>query len=211
MFSVGVSQYTFHKALCAKRTFDWTRVNIMLVDEKLNTPKDHPSTCASQLLVYFKEANTPYKNAYFINSEAEDPEAECERFARIVNEHEPDLAFIGIGINGHIALNEPDEGKFDDLVDCKVVKISDRTKQTSVDAGYFKSIDEYPTDYGITLTLPRISKLKRKFTIMPYPEKADAAYEAFCGEIRESLPATYARMFDWVVFMDKDSSSRIPE
>lgn len=210
MFSVGISQHTFHKALCAKRSFDWTRINLMLLDEKTETPQADRASCADRLLIYFRESGTPYNNCYFFDGGTNDPEAECERFAQVLREHEPDLAFIGIGINGHVAMNEPGEGKFDDLKDCKVVRIADRTKQSSVEAGYYARIEDMPK-YGMTMTLPCLARIKRKFTIMPYPEKAYVAREVFCGEIRESLPATYVRMHDWTIFMDTDSAADITE
>ena len=208
MFSVGISQDTFHKALCAKRSFDWNRVNLMLLDEKVGNRQEDFRSAPSRLIKYFRSAGTPFKNGYFFDGSNPDPQEECRRFSRVLNEHEPDLAFIGIGINGHVALNEPGEGKFDDLADCKIVRISDRTKQSNVASGDYQSKDEVPA-YGLTITLPRLARMKRKFTIMPYPEKADSAYEVFRGEIRESLPATYVRMHDWTIFLDRDSAARI--
>ena len=182
----------------------------MLLDEKTETPQADRASCADRLLIYFRESGTPYNNCYFFDGGTNDPEAECERFAQVLREHEPDLAFIGIGINGHVAMNEPGEGKFDDLKDCKVVRIADRTKQSSVEAGYYARIEDMPK-YGMTMTLPCLARIKRKFTIMPYPEKAYVAREVFCGEIRESLPATYVRMHDWTIFMDTDSAADITE
>ena len=170
MFSVGISQDTFHKALCAKRSFDWNRVNLMLLDEKVGNRQEDFRSAPSRLIKYFRSAGTPFKNGYFFDGSNPDPQEECRRFSRVLNEHEPDLAFV--------------------------------------ESGDYQSKDEVPA-YGLTITLPRLARMKRKFTIMPYPEKADSAYEVFRGEIRESLPATYVRMHDWTIFLDRDSAARI--
>ncbi len=205
LLSAGISQKTFHNALVKKRSFDWTKINLMEIDEEIGLPEGHQVLCATGLKKYFQAAGTTYKNFFAFKSDAEDMDAECQRFEKILEDYPPDLAFMGIGINGHIALNEPGQGKFDDPVSCKVVAISEKTKQQDIDLGYYKTADECPK-YGYTITLPALMKMKRRFTIIPYPEKANAVYETFFGEIREAVPCTCARMQDWTLFMDRDSS-----
>lgn len=205
LLSAGISQHTFHTALAKKKSFDWGRVNLMEIDEEIGLPEGHKVLCATGIKKYFHEAGVNYKEFFAFKSDAEDTDAECRRFEQVLKEHEPDLAFIGIGINGHVALNEPGQGTFDDDRACRVVAISERTKQQDIDAGNYKTADECPK-YGYTITLPALMRMKRRFTIIPYPEKANSVYEVFFGEIREAVPCTCARMQEWTLFMDTDSS-----
>lgn len=205
LLSAGISQHTFHTALAKKKSFDWGRINLMEIDEEIGLPEGHKVLCATGIKKYFQEAGANYREFFAFKSDAPDRDAECERFAKVLEEHEPDLAFIGVGINGHVALNEPGQGKFDDQKACKVVAISEKTKQQNIDSGHYKTTDECPK-YGYTITLPALMKMKRRFTIIPYPEKANSVYEVFFGEIREAVPCTCVRMQDWTLFMDADSS-----
>lgn len=114
LLSAGISQHTFHTALAKKKSFDWGRVNLMEIDEEIGLPEGHKVLCATGIKKYFHEAGANYKEFFAFKSDAEDTDAECRRFEQVLKEHEPDLAFIGIGINGHVALNEPGQGTFDD-------------------------------------------------------------------------------------------------
>lgn len=110
----------------------------MEIDEEIGLPEGHKVLCATGIKKYFQEAGANYREFFAFKSDAPDRDAECERFAKVLEEHEPDLAFIGVGINGHVALNEPGQGKFDDQKACKVVAISEKQSSRTSTADTIK-------------------------------------------------------------------------
>lgn len=69
---------------------------------------DHPGTCESYLRNYFVgPLQIPEDRYIAFQSDPENPEAECERIQQILDQKGPiDICILGIGMNGHIALNE---------------------------------------------------------------------------------------------------------
>ena len=47
------------------------------------------------------------RTVHFLDGEADDAQAECDRLNRIISQHQVDVAFVGIGENGHLAFNDP--------------------------------------------------------------------------------------------------------
>jgi galactosamine-6-phosphate isomerase len=85
------------------------RLRVIQVDEWGGLPASDPATCARDLRkrLLGPAGITPDRYQGF-RSDAPDREAECGRVARWLQEHGPiDLCLLGVGINGHVALNEP--------------------------------------------------------------------------------------------------------
>ena len=58
----------------------------------------------------FSKVNIKPENTFIPNGETTDPEAECENYENLIEEKGGiDLQILGIGKNGHIGFNEPDE------------------------------------------------------------------------------------------------------
>jgi glucosamine-6-phosphate deaminase len=128
----------------------------------------------------------------------------------LLRKFKPEIALMGFGDNGHIALNEPGCGFFDDPQTVKVVRIDMKTKLQSFNNGTRKSLEG--PDYGITMTLPALMKPKYKFCIVPFKTKAQAAYKAIFGDISEDCPASFIRNHEnVVVFFDSESAALFPE
>ena len=66
-----------------------------------------------------------------------------------------DIVCLGIGVNGHIAFNDPLVADFNDPVSVKVVALDQICRQQQVDDKCFTSIDDVPS-HAITLTVPRL-------------------------------------------------------
>ena len=105
---------------------------------------DHPGTCESYLRNYFVgPLQIPEDRYIAFQSDPENPEAECERIQQILAQKGPiDICILGIGMNGHIALNEPAPSLH---TNCHVAHLSQKSLQHPMIAG-----DTEKPGYGLT-------------------------------------------------------------
>ncbi|KAJ2399155.1 Glucosamine-6-phosphate isomerase (Glucosamine-6-phosphate deaminase) (GNPDA) (GlcN6P deaminase), partial [Coemansia sp. RSA 2530] len=79
------------------------------MDEYVGLPRDHPESYHSFMWSHlFKHIDIPPGNVNILNGNADDLQAECERYeAKIHSYGGIELFMGGIGPDGHIAFNEP--------------------------------------------------------------------------------------------------------
>lgn len=138
-----------------------------------------------------------------------EPEAEAARYAALLDEAPVDIVCAGIGVNGHLAFNDPPVADFDDPLDVKVVEMDPPCRQQQVDDGGFPSLDAVP-ERAVTLTIPRLMRADRVFCMVPGRAKAPAARACLTGPITTEWPASILRRHpDAVLFLDRDSAADV--
>ena len=103
--ATGASQFEFLEALVVEE-IDWSKVVFFHLDEYVGLPESHPASFRR----YLKERIVSRVNPrafYLINGEADDVHAECRRVGQLITQQTIDVAFVGIGENGHLAFNDP--------------------------------------------------------------------------------------------------------
>jgi galactosamine-6-phosphate isomerase len=85
------------------------RVRLLKLDEWVGLPMDDPSTCEAYLREHLLDPlGIPSERYVGFRGDAIAPEAECEHIAGVLAEQGPiDLCILGLGVNGHLGLNEP--------------------------------------------------------------------------------------------------------
>ena len=104
--ATGNSQIEFLKHLTATPGIAWERTTLFHLDEYIGIPSSHPASFRR----YLKERLTsrvPVGSVHFIQGDAADLSAELARLNAAIAATAIDVAFIGIGENGHIAFNDP--------------------------------------------------------------------------------------------------------
>ena len=135
----------------------------------------------------FKHIDIKPENTHIENGKAENKEAECERYNKLLDELRQDIQVLGIGSNGHIAFNEPGT-PFD-----SVTHIVDLAESTIKDnSRLFNSIDEVPRQ-AFTMGLSNIMNAIKILILANGAGKAYAVSELVNGVIREEVPATILR------------------
>jgi len=138
------------------------------------------------------------------NGEAEDAEAECERYEKIIEESAGvDIQILGIGQNGHIGFNEPDE------------KLNTKTHLTGLtedtieaNSRFFESIEDVPTA-AITMGIETIMKAKKIILLASGKNKLDAVSKLMNNDIDTSCPATMLKLHpDVTLICDKEAYSK---
>ena len=206
IFAAAPSQNDVLKSLVEDKSIEWNRVNAYHMDEYIGLDKNAPQGFGNFLkehifgLVDFKSVN-------YIDISTTNPEAEADRYGRLLLENPTDIVVMGIGENGHIAFNDPPVADFNDVKVVKPVKLDEICRQQQVNDGCFESIDKVPT-HAMTLTVPTLVKAPYLFCIVPAPTKAKAVYETLNGSIDEHCPASILRKHEnAILYLDNDSSS----
>src|SRR5437016_10314174 len=87
----------------------FAQVRFLQIDEWAGVPAGNPARCETDLQVKLLEPLGIDQSRYCgFKSDAVSPKTECERVARWLDANGPiDVCILGLGLNGHIAMNEP--------------------------------------------------------------------------------------------------------
>jgi glucosamine-6-phosphate deaminase len=209
IFAAAASQNEFLESFI-KQDIDWQRVQAFHMDEYIGLPKNDPQLFG----IFLKKRlfdKVPFRQVFYLDGQATDREAECERYAALLREHPVDITCMGVGENTHLAFNDPHVAEFNDPRLVKVVDLDEACKQQQVNEGCFSDISQVPV-YAYTLTIPALLKANRIFCMVPGAAKAQAVYHTLKSEVNEQYPSTILRKHAgaWL-FLEKESAAKIIE
>ena len=205
IFAAAPSQNDVLKSLVEDKEIEWNRVNAYHMDEYIGLDKNAPQGFGNFLKVHIFGL-VPFKSVNYIDITTTNPEAEAERYGKLLQENPTDIVIMGIGENGHIAFNDPPVADFKDKKWVKPVKLDEICRQQQVNDGCFATIDDVPT-HAMTLTVPTLVKAPYLFCIVPAKTKANAVYETLNGSIDEHCPASILRLQENAkLYLDNESS-----
>ncbi len=208
IFAAAPSQDETLHYLAQEEGIDWSRVNAFHMDEYIGLPAGAPQAFSN----YLKEhifSRAPFAHVYTLNPQAQDAEAECERYAALLRQYPTDVVCLGIGENGHIAFNDPWVADFQDEKLVKVVPLDPVCRQQQVNDGCFASLDDVPKN-AITLTIPALTRAAHLFCTVPAKTKTWAVTQTVNADISEQVPATVMRRHaDATLFCDPDSGAQL--
>jgi glucosamine-6-phosphate deaminase len=206
VFASAPSQNEFLATLRSLGGIAWDKVFAFHMDEYIGLPVDAPQGFGNFLRENLFDQVRP-GTAYFLNSQAPDPEEECERYATLLEAHPVDIVCAGIGENGHLAFNDPPVADFADPLQVKVVELDEACRMQQVHDGCFPDLDSVPT-HALTMTIPALMAARWIYTVVPGPTKAQAIKDTLTGPIGTHCPATALRQHpDSILYTDKDSAS----
>ena len=185
---------------------DWNRINAFHMDEYVGLSIEQNGSFANFIREkFFKKVNL--KNAFYMDG-MNDPEEECDRYAKLLQQYPVDVTFLGIGTNGHLAFNDPYLADFFDNKSVKINPDMDSTcRQQQVTDGWYESVDKIP-QASITITIPDLLKAPHTFTAVPGTAKKEIIQKVLEGPICVEVPATALRLHKNArLYIDKDSAS----
>lgn len=207
ILATGASQFETLEHLIAAEGIDWSKVVMFHLDEYIDLPESHPASFRKFLRERFvdKIPARP-KDVHFVDGNAPDPEAECERLNRIIADHPIDVALVGIGENGHLAFNDP-PADFETEDPYIVVELDEKCRRQQMGEGWFKSVDDVPKR-AISMSVKQVMKSKEIVCSVPDRRKAEAVKNCLEGEITPVHPSSILQKHDdCVVYLDRESSS----
>jgi glucosamine-6-phosphate deaminase len=207
LFAAGPSQDETLEALRVEPGVDWARINAFHMDEYIGLPAAAPQAFGQYLRARFF-GRLGFKEVFYLDGNAPDPEAECRRYARLLREHPLDMVFLGIGENGHLAFVDPGIADFEDPLLVKVNGQLDAVcRQQQVNDGQFRALAEVPVS-AITLTIPALLSARGALVAVPGPRKREIVRRTLRGPIGADCPATILRRHaNACLFLDRDSAS----
>jgi glucosamine-6-phosphate deaminase len=204
--ATGNSQLAFIDALTSMNDIPWSDTEIFHMDEYAGMSDTHPASFRKWIRERVVDKVKP-ATAHYINGDAPDLKAECERYTLLLNSAPIDLAFVGIGENGHIAFNDPHVANFRDPVSVKVVDLDEACRRQQVGEGHFASVEDVPRE-AITLTCPALLRAAHLVCCVPDARKANAVKCSVEGPISEACPGSVLRTHtDAMLFLDRHSAS----
>lgn len=207
VFAAAPSQNDFLENLL-KQDIDWTRVRGFHMDEYVGIDEREPAGFGNFLRRAIFD-RVPFKELYFLLCEAEEAEAKCMAYTRLLQKYPIDLILLGIGENGHLAFNDPPVADFNDPKAVKIVELDSICRQQQVNDGCFPNLEAVPT-HAMTMTMSFIMSVPQAICVVPNIRKADAVYNALRGDITTQCPASILRTHpNAVLYLDKDSASRL--
>ena len=206
IFAAAPSQNEVLAALATDRDIPWERVNAFHMDEYIGLPKGAPQRFGNFLNDHIFGL-APFKSVNYIDASAQDAEAECTRYTKLLQDNPTDIVVLGIGENGHIAFNDPPVADFQDDKLIKPVTLDEICRNQQVNDGCFATIDDVPKT-ALTLTVPALFAGKYLFCIVPAKTKAEAVKNTVHGAISEACPASILRRHEnAILYLDPDSSA----
>ena len=206
--ATGNSQFEFLQHLTASPGISWKHTTMFHLDEYIGIPSSHPASFRR----YLRERLTslvPVGNVHFVQGDAPDLTAELERLNAAIAATAVDVAFIGIGENGHIAFNDP-PADFATETPFIVVDLDDACRRQQVGEGWFDSIEAVPRQ-AVSMSVKQIMTSARILCTVLDKRKAHAVKACLAGEIGPMFPASILRTHPGCdLFLDRDAAGLLP-
>jgi len=202
--ATGVSQFEFLETLTSMPGIDWSRVEMFHLDEYIGLPVSHPASFRKYLLERLIN-KTGIKKYHFLEGDGDVP-AIVRRVGGELKAAPIDIAFVGIGENGHLAFNDP-PADFQTEEPYLIVDLDEACRRQQVGESWFADLSEVPRR-AITMSVRQILKAKEIVAVVPDARKAQAVKSCFEGDISPLAPASILRTHpNTVVFLDKYSAA----
>jgi glucosamine-6-phosphate deaminase len=202
--ATGAAQFEFLEALTAIPNIDWKRVEMFHLDEYIGLPISHPASFRNFLLTRLinKTGITRY---HLLDGEA-DPASVVREVGNALSSAPIDVAFVGIGENGHLAFNDP-PADFKTEEPYLIVELDEACRRQQLGEGWFASLSDVPKK-AISMSVQQVLKAQEIIAIVPDKRKAPAVAACFEGEISPMAPASILRNHPrTTIYLNEDSAS----
>ncbi len=202
--ATGASQFAFLEHLVKAPDSTWEQTVMFHLDEYIGMSQDHPASFRR----YLRErlvTRVPIGTVHYIAGDAADLHAELQRLSGLLAATPVDVAFVGIGENGHLAFNDP-PADFEAAAPYLVVNLDDACRRQQLGEGWFPSLEAVPTR-AISMSIPQIMRSGHILCIVPEARKAAALRATLEGPVTPDVPASILqRHRQCELFADKGSA-----
>ncbi|MDX3001816.1 glucosamine-6-phosphate deaminase [Kribbella solani] len=205
VIATGNSQLAFVTALAGYEV-PWSRITVFHMDEYVGIDADHPASFRRWIRERIAEPFGPARVEY-IDGEATDVDAECLRYEALLRSAPIDLTCMGIGENGHLAFNEPDQADFADPRWVRPITLTPESLHQQVGEGHFPDIASVPPT-AISLTIPALLSARTVQVVAPEERKATAVRNTLTLLISPACPSTILRRTPHaILYLDAPSAA----
>lgn len=203
--STGSSQFETFQALL-KEKVEWERVEVFHLDEYIDLPITHNASFRKYLNERFI-SHIRSKKFHSVDVEG-DIENKIRLLTTEIRKKPVDIGLIGIGVNGHIAFNDP-PADFDNREAYIIVNLDDQCRLQQVNEGWFKSMEDVPSR-AVSMTPWQIMQCKTIVSCVPHKVKALSVRNTLINKLTNMVPATLLKQHkDFHLYLDTNSASEI--
>src|SRR5438093_3137560 len=202
--ATAASQLEFLDALTKSPGIDWRNVEVFHLDEYIGLPIDHPGSFR-KMLVEQLITKTGITRFHLLDGDADASDV-IRRVGKALAAAPVDIAFLGVGENGHIAFNDP-PANFETEDPYLIVPLDEACRRQQVGEAWFADISQVPT-HAISMSARQILKSREILAVVPDTRKAQAVKACFEGEISPMAPASILRTHPNVtIYLDRNSAA----
>jgi glucosamine-6-phosphate deaminase len=202
--ATGASQFEFLDALTKISDIDWKRVEMFHLDEYVGVSGQAPASFCK----YLRERliDKVGLGKYHLLDGTQAPATVIERVSAEIRKAPIDIAFVGVGENGHLAFNDP-PADFDTEEAYIVVNLDEACRKQQLGEGWFPMLADVPRQ-AISMTIKQIMKAKQILCIAPDARKANAIKACFNGEVSPAAPASILQHHpNTTLYLDRESAA----
>lgn len=205
--ATGASQFEMLAALTQRDDVDWAKVTGFHLDEYIDLAVSHPASFRK----YLKERlvdKVRLAAFHYVEGDASDAWAECGRVGALIEQHPIDVAFVGIGENGHLAFNDP-PADFETAEPYIVVTLDEACRRQQMGEGWFPTIDDVPAQ-AISMSIKQIMKAAAIVCSVPDARKANAVVGAVEGPVTPEVPSSIMQEHpNATLYLDPASAAKL--
>ncbi len=203
--STPIGTYKVLIERCAAGDLDFSQVKSINLDEYVGLSGEHDQSYRYFMNNnLFNHINIDKANTNVPNGLAEDVDAECERYNNVINTLGPiDIQVLGMGHNGHIGFNEPD-----DHFPLETHKVDLAQSTIDANARFFASADEVPRQ-ALTMGIKTIMQAKKVLVVVSGKDKAEIVKKAFTGPVTPEVPASILQMHSDVILVADEAAASL--
>ena len=191
-----------------KGDLDFSQVKSVNLDEYKGLTKDNDQSYYYFMYNnFFKHINIDLNNTNVPDGTEPDSEKECSRYDKVIESMGGvDLQLLGLGHNGHIGFNEP-EDTFPKLTHC--VDLQESTIEAN--KRFFADINDVPRQ-AYTMGIQTIMRARTILMVVSGEDKAQILHDALCGPITPHVPASILQLHnDVIIVADEAALSKMPK
>jgi glucosamine-6-phosphate deaminase len=201
--ATGNAQLEFLDVLTRAEGIEWKKVEMFHLDEYVGLPIDHPASFRKYLLEYL--INKVGITRHHLLDGSGDASETARRVGEALRSAPIDIAFVGIGENGHLAFNDP-PADFETEEPYIVVELDEACRRQQVGEGWFANLSEVPKR-AISMSVKQVLKAKEIIGVVPDARKAPAVKLCFEGEVSPLAPASILRTHPAAtIYLDRESA-----
>ena len=185
-----------------KGDLDFSEVKTVNLDEYRGLTRDNDQSYYYFMHEHlFDRVNIDPENTNVPNGTEPDADKECERYEKLIESMGGvDIQLLGLGHNGHIGFNEPDD-EFDKLTHC--VSLTESTIEAN--KRFFEKEEDVPRQ-AYTMGIKTIMRAKKILLIVSGADKADILYQSLCGPITPHVPASILQLHNDVTVVADEAA-----
>jgi glucosamine-6-phosphate deaminase len=203
--STGSSQFETFQSLL-KEEIEWEKIEVFHLDEYIGLPVTHDASFRKYLYDRFI-SHVKIKEFHSVDVEG-DIDQKIKKLTSEIRKKPVDVGLIGIGVNGHIAFNDP-PADFQTTEAYIVVNLDEQCRLQQVNEGWFNSLDEVPL-CAVSMSPWQIMQCRTIISCVPHKVKAISVRNTLINKLTNIVPATMLKQHDdFNLYLDVNSASEI--